>query len=271
MWLKQILLAFAVLAFAPSAFGQLCDNTCGPDSECDTACYTCQFDYPDGTCPPEYTTWKTCGDFGGSVQTYDMVEWMVQTYSGHQSTYLSQSDNTGAISDFSIHDTTNRRFYRMNERNGRYNELFEYDSNYIYSRREVYDATAGRYNAHPNYVWTKRFVTLGSSCGATTYGDSDYTRYQSCAVTGSGGPDIRWVVSAPETLNLGGDVGTVQALRLTQYNLSNPNYVERYYYAKPWGMVFYQKVESGVVTVQNSLNTKFSPEPALVLPCGVPY
>ena len=57
----------------------------------------------------------------------------------------------------------------------------------------------------------------------------------------------------------------------TQYNLSNPNYVERYYYALKWGFVFYQKVENGVVTVQNRLNTIFAPQPTLMLPCNVPY
>lgn len=213
----------------------------------------------------------TCGEYGGAVQTYDMVEWMRQTYSGHTSTYLSQSDNSGAISDFSVRDDAKRRFYRMNERNGAYNELFEYDDNYIYSRREVYDAQTGRYNLHPRYVWTKRYVTLGTTCGETVFADSDYTRYTGCSVTGSGGPDMKWVVTAPETLSLGGDVGTVKAIRLTQYNLSNPNYVERYYYALKWGFVFYQKVENGVVTVQNRLNTIFAPQPTLMLPCNVPY
>jgi len=199
-----------------------------------------------------------------------MVEWMVQTYPGHQSNYLGQSSGSGPISEFSNHDTTNKRFYRINEASGNYAELFEYDNDYIYIRREASNVSSGDYLSHPSFIWTKRFVVVGNACGTQVGADSDYTQYIGCSAAGTGGPDFWMGVSGPETLDLGGDVGTVQALRLTQTNQSNPSVIERYYYAKPYGFVYYQKLVNGVVTVEEVHNTKYSPAPPLNIPCGLP-
>lgn len=268
---RIVLFSLLLLATSLTLNAQLCSEICTTTTSCDEPCYTCRFFYPDGYCPAEYTTWKTCGTYRGGVQTYDMVEWMVQTYSGHTSDYLGQSSGSGPISEFSNHDPSNRRFYRINGSDGNYNELFEYDDYYIYIRREASNVSGGAYLKHPGFVWTQRYVETGVSCGTLVGADSDYTRYSNCSVAGSGGPDFWMAVSGPETLNLGGDVGTVQALRLTQTNLSNTNTIERYYYAQPWGFVFYQKLVDGVVTAQETHNTKFSPAPPLTIPCGLPY
>jgi hypothetical protein len=200
-----------------------------------------------------------------------MVEWMVQTYAGNSLNYLGQSTGSGPISEFSNHDQVNHRFYRINASNGNYNELFEYDDYYIYIRREASNVSGGAYLSHPNFIWTQRYVETGVACGTEVGADSDYTNHNNCVVTGSGGPDFRMAVSGPETLNLGGDLGTVQALRLTQTNLSTPSTIERYYYAKPYGFVFYQKLVNGVVIAEEKHNTKFAPQPALTIPCGLPY
>lgn len=254
-----------------SASAQPCLNTCTQQVDCETTCYTCQYLYPDGECPPEETTWKTCGDFSSGTATYDMVQWMTQTYAGHATSYLGMSSGLGPISDFSHHDSVNKRFYRINGANGNYNELFEYDQNYIYIRREATDVAAGNYLQHPWFIWTRRFATTGSHCGTVVFADSSYSRVESCSPTGSGGPNFKWTVSGPETLALGGDVGTVQALRLTQENLANPSVIERYYYAIPYGFAFYQRLVHGVVSYQENLNTIWSPAPPLLMPCSLPY
>lgn len=264
------LIAVTAPLLSSASFGQMCGQVCGPATACDQPCYVCRFHVQD-YCPEQYTTWTTCGQYRGGEETYDMVEWMVQTYNGHWSTYLSSSNNDGPISDFSFHDTVNRRFYRINEPGGNYNELFEYDDQNIYIRREARNVSGGVYLLSPNFIWTKRYVTTGKACGTAVISDSEYTRFEGCRNAGSTGPLFQMGVSGPETLYLGGNVGTVSALRLTQVNPSNPNDAERYYYARPWGMVYYEKVENNIVTYSETLNTTWPNPPSLQLPCGLPY
>ena len=272
MRLSGVLNIFALLAtvLSSTSIAQQCGQVCGPTTACDEPCYVCKFHVQD-YCPEQYTRWTTCGQYRGGEETYDMVEWMVQAYDGHLSTYLSSSFDDNPIADTSNHDPANHRFYRINQPDGNYNELFEYDDENIYIRREVRNVSAGVLISTPSFVWTKRYVTTGKACGTAVTSSSDHTYFENCRPAGTGGPTFQMGVSGPETLYLGGSVGTVSALRLTQVNLSNPAYVERYYYARPWGMVFYELLADGVVTYSETLNTLWPNQPVLLLPCNKPY
>src|SRR5437867_2440906 len=54
-----------VLIMPASARAQINCNFCDQlYGSCDQSCYTCDYDYPDGSCPPQETHYTTCGDQG---------------------------------------------------------------------------------------------------------------------------------------------------------------------------------------------------------------
>jgi len=208
------------------------------------------------------------------LDVYDMVQWMVQTYPGHENSYLIRDDGTGTISDYSIHDPVAHRFYRISGVAGYGNEVYDYDSSWIYIRRETRFENPGTFLVHPNYIWAPRYAVVvhrtGRSCNPVT-SNSHYTYYSNCQVDHTGGPlfDIR-VSAPPAPLNLGGDVGTVKTLKISSTNLTNGN-SEYYWYAKGWGMVYFEKYIDGALQYNELYNTIQTPQPPLLLDCGIGY
>lgn len=193
-----------------------------------------------------------------TAKTYDMVEWMVQTYPEHENTYLGQADIVGPISEFSYHDKIAHKFYRGNAPDSNYFEEFEYDGENIYIRKEVRDRIKGNYFLHvKNFIWTKRFVKLGTNCKTQVCSSSYYYYYENCWKLNESGPMFSMEVSGPYALSLGNDVGDVEALCILQTNENKPSYKERYCYSKPWGFVYYEKIENGKVTYSENLSKKY--------------
>lgn len=216
-----------------------------------------------------------CSTYGYTV--YDMVSWIVQTYPNASSTYLGQVNNPlGPISDFSKWYPASKRFYRVSHINGYANEVFDYDDNYIYIRREtMYSSPADFLYHDQNYVWAPRFALTANTpqhqaCGNTST-TNHYQQYSNCLNVGSGGTNFLVAISGPFTLALGGDVGTVQALLKNLTNLSNFE-VEKYWYAEPYGFVKFQKIDAnGQILVEEIHNTIYQNDPPLSLSCGIGY
>lgn len=193
-----------------------------------------------------------------TAQTYDMVEWMVQSYPDHETTYLGQADIIGPISEFSYHDITSKRFYRGNAPDSNYFEEFEYDNENIYIRKEVRDRLKGDYFLHVrDFVWTKRFVRIGPNCKTVAKSSSFYFYYENCWKRDESGPDFTMEVSGLYPLSLGNDVGNVEALCLLQINENKRSHKERYCYARPWGFVYYEKIENDKVIYSENLSKKY--------------
>lgn len=219
--------------------------------------------------PPAY-----CTQYGYTV--FDMVEWIVQAYPGASSSYLGQQTNSqGPISDFSHWIEADRRFYRITDVWGS-NEVYDYDDQFIYLRRETRYQNPTDFYLYPYYIWAPRYAATANSPQHQACSNYSFTReateYVGCTVIGQLG-SVRFLVavSGPFSLTLGGDVGTVQALRLRSTNLNNFE-SENYWYAKPYGFVFYQKVDSGGnVLVEETHNRIYSGEPPLYLQCGIGY
>ena len=215
-----------------------------------------------------------CGQYGSTV--YDMVQWIVQTYPGADTSYLGQQNNSqGPISDFSKWDSVKRRFYRVTDIWGS-NEVYDYDDNYIYNRRETkYQNPTDFYLSTSNYIWAPRYAITANTpqhqACFNTRTSSAYDEYSGCQKIGSGGAPFLVSVSGPFTLTLGGNVGTVQALRLNQTNL-NVFETESYWYARPYGFVYYERRDAGGnLLVSETHNTIYTPEPPLALSCGIGY
>lgn len=213
-----------------------------------------------------------CETYG--YTTYDMVEWIVQTYPGADTSYLGPQ-NPGPIADLSRWDSVRQRFYRVRDTVGG-NEVYDYDDNYIYLRRETINNSPTDFLLYTNnYIWAPRYaITANTAQHQPCFRletSATSTEYVGCQVVGSGGVTFAVVVSGPFTLTLGGDVGTVQALKLAQTNL-NVFESESYWYAKPYGLVYYERRSAnGTLLGQETLNRIYTPEPRLDLSCGIGY
>lgn len=188
-------------------------------------------------------------------KTYDMVEWMIQTYPNHENTYLGTPDGSGE-SEFSYYSKDKRKIYRVDWPTNTYFEELEYDNNNIYIRKEVRDNSKGIYLEHTqNFIWTKRFVTVGSKKTDGVYTNSHYNYYENCVKISEGGTTFYMMVTGPVSFEAGGDVGTVDMLCIVQLNTKNKNYIEKYCYAKGWSMIHYEKIEDGKITLSGTFNT----------------
>ena len=213
----------------------------------------------------------------GPWDSYDMVQWMVQTYPGHESSYLLRDDGTGTVSDYSIHDPQHHRFYRISSTQGYGNEVYDYDDNYIYIRRETRFDSPRTFLRHPNYIWCQRHAVVLRSdgrCCNQVVSDSHYDWYENCLPVRSGGPLFHISVGSPALLNVGGNVGTVMTLKLISINMGNIA-TEIYWYAQGWGMVHFQQWTglpgTSHLNYEEWFNTIRTPQPPLVLDCGIGY
>lgn len=97
-----------------------------------------------------------------------------------------------------------------------------------------------------------------------------YYRYLNCVLSSSGGTPFQVSVQGPFLLSLGGNLGEVVALRVRSVNLTNGD-SEYYYYARPYGMVYFEKFVGGRLARFEVFNTFFSPEIPLVIECDLGY
>lgn len=111
--------------------------------------------------------------------------------------------------------------------------------------------------------------STGKACNSIE-ANGYYQEYTDCQFVRQRGADFHISVWGPYWISVGGDVGRVRALRLTSTNLDNGT-TERYWYAKPWGMVRYDRYENGQLVRQERFNTIWPGEPNLVLECGIGY
>ncbi len=84
----RAIFASALLAVTSSGYAQIncafCDQVNG---SCDQSCYRCDFDYPDGSCPPQETHYMTCGDLGGGCIPSNCSPYWVDTSRELRGTY----------------------------------------------------------------------------------------------------------------------------------------------------------------------------------------
>jgi hypothetical protein len=224
--------------------------------------------------PGPYSPPNFCAN--NPVNTYDMVQWMVQTYPNHQTSYLQAHDRSSTLSVFTT--PVGSRFYRISGFNGSPgsagNEVYDYDGLYVYIRRETRFSSPSDFNYHPTTIWAPRIaVTLasnGHACG-NFQTDRHYDYYTNCVNQGRRGANFIVTVDGPYATTIGGNVGTVPALRLSNLNLSTFE-TEEYWYAMTWGMVMYRLYDSNNVFVrQEVFDTIFPNQPPLVLQCGIGY
>lgn len=95
------------------------------------------------------------------LAAFDMVGWIVQLYPGHENTYLRDEGAISTVSDFSLHDPTRRRFFRISGTSGFANEVFEYDENFVYIKREkMHSSPRDFYYHYAGYVWCPRVALV---------------------------------------------------------------------------------------------------------------
>ncbi len=218
---------FFVAPISP-AFGLWCSDECTTASDCWQECVPARAGYT-----------ITCAEHGvckdGQPPVYDMVTWMKQTYSGATTTHLEQSSG-GVISEFTA-CPSDGIFYRTNNPDGEYWERFSYTIRWIDIRREVFDASAGHYRRMFGPMhWLERYMSPSPQAAFT----SDCTWWESyaCSTTGQFSCANDVYLKGPYLIDVGGDIGTVEALARVQV-LGNGD-EEWYYYAKPYGMVLYE-------------------------------
>lgn len=208
------------------------------------------------------------------LENFDMVEWIVQSYAGHENSYLRNETATSTVSDFSLHDPVARRFYRISGPTGFGNEVFEYDEAFVFIRRETrHESPRDFLHHYAGYVWCPRIAVVvartGRSCNPVNTRNT-YDEYINCLRVGSGSTPFQVSVQGPMLLSLGGDIGDVVALRLRSTNLSNGD-SEYYYYARPYGMVYFEKFLGGALAYAEVFNTFYTPEIPLIIECGIGY
>lgn len=219
-----------------------CELKCTPSTSCSAGCYDDEGDVI--TCD----IWGVCAN--GPV--YDLVEWMVPSYAGHTSTHLEQTapGNNGIKSEFITCPGFPNGFFRVSSLCGDLQERFTYDSQNIYITRETFKPlTANHFKTHSNFVWIKRHMRSGDSFVA----DCSWREHTSCAVPPVTPCSIPVRLKGPVTLALGGDVGTVQALVVE--HVVGSGFVEKYFYAKPWGYVKFEfRQPSGALVYKEDFN-----------------
>lgn len=230
---RWMVIVVVVLVLFPgtAALAQTCEDDCDASSECTQECLTF-----DGF----YGHLISCGEYGvceeGQPPVYDMVSWMKQTYSGAASTHLEQTSG-GVISEFSG-CTFGNTFYRSNSGSGEYHERFTYDSTWISILREVFDASSAHFKTHDNFHWLRRYMSPGTCFTA----DCSWREHVGSCSTPPETPCSTTVcLKGPYLLDVGGDIGTVETLVRTQ--LQGNGNEERYYYAKPYGMVMFKLLQ----------------------------
>ena len=252
-------ITLATIMFSPSSATALrpCDTRCKPATRCNILC--------EGP-----TETLTCAEWGvcDSNTTYDMLNWMRQTYSDSGTTHLAQRNGNGVISEFSSCNFSNG-FYRVSSKCGQNHEKFVFDGNNIFLVRESFQDSSSHFKTHDNFVWLRRVMRSGDSfvadCSWIEFDGCDNPDPKSCSDTTT--------LTGPVSLELGGEIGTVAALIRSQ--TLGDGTVEQYFYAKPYGFVKYRHLTSnGSLIRKEVFKLKISGEvqphmsPCFPLQCG---